>query len=64
MSIRPVGLAKTAFFSTVQLPAASALSKKKVLKNNDEEDERIKFDPKITAHRKSYGRYFEIIIEL
>jgi hypothetical protein len=31
---------------------------------NGEEDEKIYFDPKIIAPRISYGRHFEIIIEL
>jgi hypothetical protein len=41
-------------------PATSALSKKN---NNGEEDEKILFDPKNDS-LKSYGRHFEIVIEL
>ena len=54
-------LAKTVFSVRNKLPATSALSKKKI---NGEEDEKIKFDPKIIPPRKSYSRHFEIVIAL
>jgi hypothetical protein len=48
-------------FSPEQIACYIGSVEKKI---NDEEDEKIKFDPKIIPPRKSYSRHFEIVIAL
>jgi hypothetical protein len=58
---------RQSFQSGVQNKSTNCLQRRffrEKKKINSEEDEKIYFDPKIICPRKSYGRHFEIIIEL